>query len=156
MLFIIRYVARLRFLEKRWNASKVRFDHPVVPSTFRPRNRETIDVSSFPPPPPFVHQFFPTCPLQNSPLFPQFPGTETHGRHDTGSINREASCLDRFGERFRAVEHRNGWNIQESGGNREGNRSYSLRPRRLADFTSTHAPIVRIGRLSDEESSLWK
>lgn len=76
--------------------------------TFRPRNRETIDVPSFPPPRPFVHQFFPTCPLQNSPLFPQFPGTETHGRHDTGSINREASCLDRFGERFRAVEHRNG------------------------------------------------
>lgn len=33
MLFIIRYVARLRFLKKRWNASKVRFDHPVVPST---------------------------------------------------------------------------------------------------------------------------
>lgn len=48
--------------------------------TLRPRNRETIDVSSFPPPRPFVHQFFPTCPLQNSPLFPQFPGMDATTR----------------------------------------------------------------------------
>lgn len=44
--------------------------------TLWPRNRETIDVSSFPSPPPFIYQFLPTCPLQNSPLFPHFPGIQ--------------------------------------------------------------------------------
>lgn len=154
MLFIIRYVARLRFLEKRWNASKVRFDHPVVPST------ELCDLvierlSTFRPS-PSSSLCPPVFPNLSTPKLASFSPVSRHGRHDTGSINREASCLDRFGERFRAVEHRNGWNIQESGSNREGSRSYSLRPRRLADFTSIHAPIVRIGRLSDQESSLWK
>lgn len=104
---------------------------PYIPLTEPwPRNRETIDVSSFllPPSHPFVYQFLQPVHSKLASFPPSFRHGTRRERYDTGSINSAAaaSCpLPRSSranlsirERFRPVEHRNGWNIQESGGNR--------------------------------------
>lgn len=93
-----------------------------------PRNRETIDVSSFllPPSRPFVYQFLQPVHSKLASFPPSVSGMELAGNATTRAQltrqRRQAVRSSRANlsirERFRPVEHRNGWNIQESGGNR--------------------------------------